>query len=143
MLKSATSRLFSIGAAALLLQGQTTTARLDRLVDEAAAPGTIKTTIGVTRLETQIPALITADDLDLGTRKTRVLLIGGLDGSDDSVQTIVAALKWFHTSEQASGLRENFAVSAVPVANPDAWVKGMGPSNTSALRRRQASQSIE
>ena len=132
MLLSLIARTALVGAAAVvLLQGQTSGGRLAQLVDDAASPGSIKTAIGVTRLETQIPALITSDDLDLNTRKTRVLLIGGLDGSDDSVQAIVAALKWFHTSEQASGLRENFAVSAVPVANPDAWVKGMGPSNTS------------
>ena len=69
--------------------------------------------------------------MDLHTRKTRVLLIGGLDDSDGSVQAAVAALKWFHSAEQTAALREDFAVSAVPVANPDGWLKGTGPSNAS------------
>ena len=132
MYLSAISRMLSIAAAsALLLQAQTTSQKLDQLINEAAGSGTIRTAIGVTRLETQIPALITADDLDFGTSKTRVLLIGGLDGVDASVQATVAAVKWFDTAEQAAALREKFAVSAVPVANPDAWVKGSGPANAS------------
>ncbi len=132
MCTSAIGRILSIGAvAALLLSAQTTTEKLISLVEEAAFARPIKTVIGVTRLETQIPALISADDLDLGTRKTRILLIGGLDGSDSSVRTTVAALKWFDTAEQAARLREDFAVSAVPVANPDAWANGTGPGNAS------------
>ena len=129
---SAISRMLLTGAAAaLLLQAQTTTQKLDQLISEAAGASTIKTAMGVTRLETQIPALITADDLDFGTSKTRVLLIGGLDGADASVQATVGALKWFDTAEQATGLREDFAISAVPVANPDAWAQGAGPANAS------------
>ena len=129
---SAIVRILSTGGvAALLLSAQTTTEKLNRLVEEAATARSIKTAIGVTRLETQIPALISADDLDLRTRKTRVLLIGGLDGSDSSVRATVAALKWFDAAEQAARLREDFAVSAVPVANPDAWARGAGPGNAS------------
>ena len=129
---SAIGRILSIGAvAALLLSAQTTTEKLNRVVEETATARSIKTAIGVTRLETQIPALISADDLDLGTRKTRILLIGGLDGSDSSVRATVAALKWFNAAEQAAALRKDFAVSAVPVANPDAWARGAGPGNAS------------
>ena len=43
-------------------------------------PGVIRSDIGVTRGETKIPCLITADDLDFHTSKTRILLVGGLDG---------------------------------------------------------------
>ena len=53
MCRSAISRMLSIGAvAALLLSAQTTTERLNLLVEEAAGAATIKTAIGVTRLDT-------------------------------------------------------------------------------------------
>jgi hypothetical protein len=60
---------------------QTAQARLDRLLAPGQLPGALqRSAIGVTRQQTIIPALLTADDLDYGTSKTRVLLVGGLDG---------------------------------------------------------------
>lgn len=93
--------------------------------------GVISSALGVTRRETTIPALISPDDLDLGTSKTRVLLIGGLDGSAVSVDQTLAAFRWFHSAPEAVRYRERFAVSAVPIANPDAWATGKGPGNLS------------
>ena len=74
----------------------------------------IHSAIGVTRQGTPIPSLLTEDDLDYHTGKTRILLVGGLDGSDASVRTTLAALKWFYTDAQAEPYRERFALSADP-----------------------------
>ena len=41
--------------------------------------GMIHSAIGVTRVGAEIPCQITADDLNPGTTKYRVLLVGGLD----------------------------------------------------------------
>ena len=106
MLKSATSRLFSIGAAALLLQGQTTTARLDRLVDEAAAPGTIKPAIGVT-------AFPIREHTQLGDRLIRIVVLTklhsvGLRGAADLMP-----------SELSGGMARRVALARAMVMDPD------------------------
>ena len=59
-----------------------------------------------------------------------MLLVGGLDGSDVSVDSVLDAFHWFYTSSDARRLRTSFALSAVPVANPDGWLKGE-PANSS------------
>ncbi len=93
--------------------------------------GVIETAIGITRLETPMPARITADDLDFHTPKTRILLIGGLDGSEASARAAVDAFRWFHNSGKASEFRERFAVSLIPLANPDGWTSESNGANAS------------
>jgi rhamnogalacturonyl hydrolase YesR len=93
--------------------------------------GRISSALGVTRSQTPIVCLFGREDLDFKTPKTRVLLVGGLDGSAESVDGTLAALKWFHRAAEAKGLRERFSLSAVPCANPDAWLARKGPSNLS------------
>jgi unsaturated rhamnogalacturonyl hydrolase len=110
---------------------QTIAEDLHRTIQPALSPRVIESAMGITRRETQIPCLLTADDLDYNTRKTRVLLIGGLDGSRGSVQTVVAAMRWFYTAPAARALRRSFAISAVPVANPDGWASAAGPGDGS------------
>ncbi len=105
--------------------------RLDRFLDAAQLPGALdRTALGVTRLQTIIPALLTADDLDYATAKTRILLVGGLDGSPESVNASLAAARWLYSGDGAP-FRARFAVSLVPVANPDGWAGHVGPSNAS------------
>lgn len=116
---------------ATALSAQTPAEKVESLLDQLGLPGVIKTSIGVTRKGTPIPALITKDDLDYFTPKMRILLVGGLDGSDASVQVTLDALRWFYTSDEAAARREGIALSAVPVANPDGWSLGVGPSNGS------------
>ncbi|MFQ5732122.1 MAG: glycoside hydrolase family 88 protein [Planctomycetaceae bacterium] len=94
-------------------------------------PGVIKSYIGVTRLGTRIPCLVTKDDVDYGTKKTRVLLLSGLFGSNKTVAFTLAQMEWFYTSPKAANLRKRFALSVVPIANPDAWATGKGPDNLS------------
>lgn len=113
------------------LPAQTPAAKVEQLRAGLKLPGVIQTAIGVTREGTPIPALITEDDLDYATPKTRILLVGGLDGSDESVQQTVAALKWFYGSADARDYPQRYALSAVLVANPDGWALGTGPSNAS------------
>jgi unsaturated rhamnogalacturonyl hydrolase len=96
---------------------------LDKQVAAVHAPGLIHSAIGVTRQGTAIPCLVHEDDLDLSTKKTRVLLVGGLDSSPDTVQTALDATRWFYTSPDAAPLRERFILSAVPCLNPDAYAK--------------------
>lgn len=94
-------------------------------------PGVIKSYIGVTRLGTRIPCLVTKDDVDYGTKKKRILLVGGLDGSKLSVESTLASMEWFLTSKDAAEYRKTTAISAVPIANPDGWATKNGPGNLS------------
>ncbi|QDU12369.1 Unsaturated rhamnogalacturonyl hydrolase YesR [Gimesia maris] len=94
-------------------------------------PALIHSAIGVTRKETPIPCVYSQDDLNLHTGKTRILLIGGLDGSRKSVDAVIDAVEWFYKAEVAAPLREKYSLSAVPIANPDGWVLKQGPKNAS------------
>lgn len=86
----------------------------------AAAPGQtgpgvdgmIRSAIGVTRSGTPIPCFLTEDDLDPDTKKFRVLLIGGLDGENESTQAVMKAL-------EASRDDQSIALSVVPDVLPD------------------------
>ncbi len=110
---------------------QTPKQKIEGLLAEAKLPDVIRSSIGVTRQGTPIPSRLTEDDLDYHTPKTRILLVGGLDGSDASVQVTLAALQWFYTDAQAEPYRQRYALSATPVANPDGWAIGVGSSNGS------------
>lgn len=88
-----------------------------------------KSAIGVTRQDRPIECLIHDEDLDFGTTKLRLLLIGGLDGSAASVQATKDALRWFYDSADAKSFRPNFIVSAVPCANPDALARKLDPDS--------------
>ena len=111
-------------------------------IDKALAassqwPGVIRSAIGVTRQGTSIPCLISADDLDHNTSKTRILLVGGLDGWPISVNASLQAMQWFYTADNAKRYRKKFAVSAVPIVTPDAWAMKLigsnGSGSTSAI----------
>ena len=73
--------------------------------------------IGITRKGARIEAQTTREDLD-STKKTRILLVGGIDGSKASTASVQAAMKWF--AEAPPGWRKRYSLSAVPAANPDA-----------------------
>src|SRR6185369_10340410 len=60
--------------------------------------GVIRSALGVTRKATPIECWLTADDLDYNTKKTRVLLVGGLDRSTASAETVRQAMRWFYTA---------------------------------------------
>ncbi|MFI4850898.1 MAG: glycoside hydrolase family 88 protein [Gimesia chilikensis] len=102
-----------------------------RLESLKKQPALIHSALGVTRQETPIPCVFSADDLNFETDKTRVLLIGGLDGSQTSVDAVIDAVNWFYGSEAAAPLRKQFSLSAAPIANPDGWALQQGPKNAS------------
>ncbi len=93
-------------------------------------PGLIRSDLGVTRRGTKIPCLITADDLDYNTKKTRILIVG-LETLPAPVETTLNALQWFYTTDEAKPYRETFALSAVPIANPDGWASRIVAGNLS------------
>jgi rhamnogalacturonyl hydrolase YesR len=76
--------------------------------------------IGLTRTERPIEALVTAEDLDYGTGTLRILIVGGLDGSAETARIVHAALE----GDEAKG---RFALSAIPLANPDGVPLGAFP----------------
>ena len=114
-----------------------TPSTLQRQVAAVQAPGLIHSAVGVTRQGTPIPCLIHRDDLDLNTKKARILLVGGLDRSTDTVQAALTATRWFHSSPDAAALRGRFTLSAVPCLNPDGYgkanVSGNGAGGTPGL----------
>lgn len=128
----APSLLLLLLLAAVPCAAQTAQEALDRLLQSAQLPEALRIEgVGVTRQQTTIPALLTADDYHYGTSKTRILLVAGLDGSTASAAGTLAALRWFYSAAEAEPLRQRFAVSAVPVANPEGWAHGTGESNGS------------
>tara|TARA_R110002111_G_scaffold262851_2_gene341813 strand:+ start:6598 stop:8862 length:2265 start_codon:yes stop_codon:yes gene_type:complete len=107
------------------------TAVQKRLQPLGEQPALLHSAIGVTRKETPIPCVYSKEDLNFHTGKIRILLIGGLDGSEASVASVINAVNWFYGAEAAKPLREKFSLSAIPIANPDGWVLQQGPKNAS------------
>ncbi len=83
-------------------------------------PATVRSAIGVTRDGTRIDLLLQDGDTDLETEKTRLLLIGGIDGDANSVAAVLDIMKWFHGSDEAASWRRQMTLSAVPCADPAA-----------------------
>ncbi len=100
-------------------------------------PGVIRSDLGVTRKGTAIPCVYSAEDLDLHTSKTRVLIVAGFDGEGEAVSTSLQALKWFYTSDEAKPFRETMTVSAVPMLNPDRNPPASFPPNGEAYADKQ------
>lgn len=73
----------------------------------------IRAAVGLTRNQVRIEALTTSAGLDYQTKKTRVLLIGGLDGNASVAERVEAAFKSILASEPGG-----MVVSAIPMANP-------------------------
>ena len=70
-------------------------------------------------------------DLDLKTPQTRILLVGGLDGSSKSVTAVLNALSSFYGDDSAASWRKQYVLSAVPCANPDGTQAETGRENGS------------
>ncbi len=115
-----------------------TTHGAERSVSERLAKETwvkdsrlVASAIGVTRHETSIPCLIDRTEFADEPNRRHVWLVGGLDGSDVSVDWTLAFLRWFHMSDDAKALRQSMSVSAVVIANPDGWAHQKGSKNLS------------
>ncbi|MBE7493888.1 MAG: glycoside hydrolase family 88 protein [Verrucomicrobiaceae bacterium] len=79
----------------------------------AELEGMIRSAVGVTRAGTPIPCLLSEEHLNHGSTKHRVLLVGGLDGSQESVGAVTRAVEVFRPAEN-----QQVALSAVPDARP-------------------------
>lgn len=95
-----------------------------------AVPQTIVTACGVTRDNRPIPVLLTKSMLDLNSKKRRVLIITGFEGSKDTIQVSLNYWKAFHTDEKYAELRKCIDYALVPVANPDGAALGPGQKNS-------------
>lgn len=93
-------------------------------------PGTVRTAVGVTRKETPIEALLPKEG-GLDDARLRILLVGSLDGSTEAKEAVLAAMRWFYTSEDAAELRKGMTLAAIPCANPDGLAAKVGPRNGS------------
>ena len=82
---------------------------------------------GVTRSETQIPALLHADAYVPETDRTRVLLLSGLTGSSEGVENGSRVLDSYLSGGEP--LQRDVALSAIPCANPDGLAQGTLPNN--------------
>ena len=82
---------------------------------------------GVTRSETQIPALLHSDAYVPETDRTRVLLLSGLTGGSEGVENGFRVLDSYLSGGES--LQRDVALSAIPCANPDGLAQGTLPNN--------------
>lgn len=81
---------------------------------------------GVTRSRISIPALLDRDAYSSGTKRVRVLLIGGLSRDSGGPGLIQRVLEF--SADQEERLAQKVALSAVPWANMDALAPELGDS---------------
>src|SRR5262245_34993407 len=100
--------LVLVGAVMLgvLLAPANCSARAADAVIQKPPAGLIASALGVTRRGTAIECWLNSEDFDLSTKKTRITVIGGLDGDPRSVAWVSEALHWFYSAEGAGKWRE-------------------------------------
>ncbi len=82
---------------------------------------------GVTRADTQIPALLHPDAYVPETDRTRVLLLSGLTGGSEGIENGFRVLDSYAGGGES--LERDVALSAIPCANPDGLAQGTLASN--------------
>lgn len=105
-------------------------ARLDRELQAIAAlPGepSQRQAAGVTRQGLLLHTLESSVPLDGPER--RVVLIGGLDGDQRSVDAVLAAARWFKTAAPAA-LRRRLSLAVLPCGNPEGLRAGRPENDT-------------
>ncbi|MEX2027304.1 MAG: hypothetical protein WEH44_08380, partial [Pirellulaceae bacterium] len=101
------------------------------LAAEEDIPGTVRSTVGITRKETVIETLLPAGENRLDDPRLRILIVGSLDGSAEAKAAVLAATRWFYTAEEAADLRKQLSLAAIPCVNPDGVDAKVGPANGS------------
>lgn len=101
------------------------------LAAEDDIAGAVRSTVGITRKETVIEALLPAEGAALDDPRLRVLIVGSLDGSPEAKAAVLAAIRWFYTSDDAAELRTKLTLAAIPCVNPDGLAAKCGPANGS------------
>lgn len=102
------------------------TATLQALVSRAAGLWRLSA-CGITRSETAIPTLLHTDAYVPTPSHPRVLLIGALSGQPQDVEIAIQALNTY--LDEGEPITTTVALSAIPVANPDAVSGGTAPEN--------------
>src|SRR5262249_13905470 len=72
---------------------------------------------GITRSDAPLLTIENPSPFD-ASPKRRLVIVGGLDGDSESASAVLSAVRWLKTSAPAS-LRQRWAVSALPLADPD------------------------
>ena len=72
---------------------------------------------GMTRDETPLLTIENGSPFGGQDAKRRLVLVGGLDGKQESAQIVLDAVRWFKTAAPVAA-RERWAVSALPLADP-------------------------
>lgn len=101
-------------------------------------PGQRASAIGVTRSGTAISSMLCADDLDLNTAKTRVLIVAGLDGNRESSDSAVKIVNWFNSDSSGAELKSRFALSIVPAVLSDRILKSGASEGTNSAKLETA-----
>jgi unsaturated rhamnogalacturonyl hydrolase len=105
----------------LALSASTSTAPIDdELRAIAALPGepSIVSAAGITRGDTPLLSLENPSAFDLASRKSRLVLVGGLDGDPRDAAAVLSAVRWLKSGAPRS-IRDGWIVSALPMADPD------------------------
>ncbi|MEZ5399025.1 MAG: glycoside hydrolase family 88 protein [Bryobacteraceae bacterium] len=84
------------------------------LTASAMASGATRIVAGLTPDQTGVEMWLSAGALEPGAAKRRVLIVGGLNGSTSSAESVRSQLDWFEKSPH----RRNTALAAIPLANP-------------------------
>ena len=90
---------------------------LDAVETLAALPGSpsVVSAAGITRADERI--LTIEHDGDEADSARRLVIIGGLDGAAESVEAVLAALRWFKT-DAPDDLKRRWSISVLPCAYP-------------------------
>lgn len=119
------------GAALGAVEDTAARKELERRITAAVPEGLIRTELGVTRNGTSISCVLSPEDFDFHTPKSRVLIVGSLDGTGAAVDATLGALKRFYRRSFSDPLRRRWSVSAIPCANPDGFHAGTPMKNGS------------
>ncbi len=131
--------MMSLGAAAALAAapgaggaqqgGMATDELLKRTAEVGALPGepTLVERAGISRGDRVLPSLESAEPVESG--KKRLVLVGGLDGNDRSVDAVLNAIRWWKTAAPAA-LKQQWSVTALICGNPEGLAQ-LKPTNDS------------
>ncbi|MEZ5352223.1 MAG: glycoside hydrolase family 88 protein [Bryobacteraceae bacterium] len=90
--------------------------------------GAVRSEVGLTAREQAVEILYGDSSLDYGTRRQRVLVVGGLDGDTAAAQAVRDGFQWFEESREGAGGRKRMALAAIPLSNPDREKLAFPPS---------------
>ena len=113
--------VFSAVAACLISPQALSTASLDadlRAIAELAGEPRIVSAAGITRGDTPLSTLENPSAFDPASSRSRLVIVGGLDGDPRDAQAVLAAVKWMKAGAPKT-LRDRWIVSAMPTADPD------------------------